>query len=62
MRHEHTTGTDRLLRDLEAAGRMQSDRPSAAERVEALVGAELAGILRATLVDATPPGFQHRAA
>ena len=62
MRHEHTTATDRLLRDLAAAGRMQSERPSAAERVEALLGAELTGLLRTTLVDATPPGVEHRAA
>jgi hypothetical protein len=63
MRHEHTTATDRLLHDLAAVGRMQNERPSAAERIEGLLGTELADILRTTLVDAsTPGGVQHRAA
>ena len=60
---DHTSATNRLLHDLAAVGRMQVERPSAAERVDALVGAELAGILRTTLVDATvPAGIEHRAA
>lgn len=64
MRHEHTTASNRLLRDLAAAGRMQLERPSAAERVEALLGAELTGVLRTTLVGASTPagGVQPRRA
>ena len=63
MRHEHTTATNRLLHDLAAVGRMQNESPSAGERVEALLGAELADVLRTTLTDAsTPGGIQHRAA
>lgn len=64
MRQENSA-TNRLLHDLAAVGRMQVERPSAAERVEALLGSELTGILRTTLVTAsTPPGGfrQHRAA
>ena len=56
MRHQEVTATDRLLHDLDAVGRMQTERPSAAERIEALLGAELAGVLRTTLMDASPAG------
>jgi hypothetical protein len=56
MRDHDIDAADRLLRDLAAVGRMQVDRPSAAERVEALLGSELTGILRTTLVDAAPTG------
>ncbi len=64
MRHGVTGGTDRLLHDLAAVGRMQQERLSAHERVEALLGSELAGILRSTLVGATTPagGLQPRRA
>lgn len=63
MRH-HDIATNRLLHDLAVVGRMQAERPSAAERVEALLGSELTGILRTTLVTASKPtgGVQHRAA
>jgi len=56
MRHADVNPTERLLRDLDTVGRMQSERPSAAARVEALVGAELAGVLRTMLVDTSPVG------
>jgi hypothetical protein len=64
MRHQDITATSRLLHDLAAVGRMQAERPSAAERVEALIGSELTGILRTTLVGTTPAGGlrHHRAA
>jgi hypothetical protein len=64
MRYDHTKATNRLLHDLAAVGRMQTERPSATERVEALLGAELAGVLRATLADTSTPtgGLQPRRA
>ena len=61
MRDADVNATKRLLHDLDTVGRMQSERPSAAERVEALLGAELAGVLRTTLVDTSAAaGFQPR--
>lgn len=56
MRHPNTAAETRLLHDLAVVGRMQAERPLAAERVEALLGAELAGVLRTTLVDMSPTG------
>lgn len=56
MRHEVSHGTGRLLHDLAAIGRMQSERPTAHERVEALLGSELTGVLRTSLVTAVPTG------
>ncbi len=47
---------ERLLADLAAAGRMQQDRPTAAERIESLLGADLAGVLRTALSEPTPAG------
>ena len=47
---------ERLLSDLDTVGRMQQDRPSAAERIEALLGADLAGVLRTALSETTPAG------
>jgi hypothetical protein len=55
MRPQNTRGTSRLVHDLAAVGRMQQERPSAHERIEALLGSELTGILRTTLVGATTP-------
>ena len=58
-------GSQRLLRDLVAVGEMQRERPSASERVELLLGAELAGVLRATLTGTPGPAQRlqhHRAA
>jgi hypothetical protein len=49
----HTRASRRLLRDLAVVGRMQQDQPTAAERVESLLGIELADILRTSLADAT---------
>ena len=46
MQKRSPLATDRLLSDLAAVGRMQQERPNAAERLEALLGAELAGVLR----------------
>jgi hypothetical protein len=63
MRHIDTHGTQRLLRDLAATGLMQQDRPSADERLESLLGAELTGVLRATLMGTPSPAQRlHRAA
>jgi hypothetical protein len=64
MPHQDITATNRLLHDLDAVGRMQTDRTPAAERVEALLGAELAGVLRASLATASTPtgGLQPRRA
>lgn len=64
MRPEHTNATNRLLHDLAAVGRMQAERPSAAERVEAVLGATLAGVLRASLTGDRGPahGLQPRRA
>jgi hypothetical protein len=56
MRDSNATAESRLLHDLAAVGRMQDERPSAAERVQALLGAELAGVLRSTLADTSPAG------
>jgi len=57
MRFEDSTTTSRLLHDLDALGRMQVERPSAAERVDAILGVELAGVLRTLL--AGEPGPAH---
>ena len=57
MRLEDSTATSRLLHDLDAFGRMQAERPSAAERVDAILGVELAGVLRTLL--AGEPGPAH---
>ncbi len=64
MRPGDTTAATRLLHDLATVGRMQEERPSAAERIEALLGSELTGILRTTLVGASDPvgGLQPRRA
>jgi hypothetical protein len=64
MRTRDIYGTQRLLRDLVAVGVMQQGRPPASERVESLLGAELAGVLRATLTGTPGPAqrLQHRAA
>jgi hypothetical protein len=51
MQKRSTLATDRLLSDLATVGRMQQERPTAAERIEALLGAELAGVLRTALRD-----------
>ena len=56
MRPGTSRGTNRLLHDLAATGRMQSDRPTAYERIEALLGSELTGVLRTSLVTAAPTG------
>jgi hypothetical protein len=57
-------GTGRLVRDLVCVGLMVDERPSAAERVEARLGRELAGIVRAAIVGPGPVhGLRsHRAA
>jgi hypothetical protein len=57
MRLKNSQATNRLLHDLAAMGRMQAERPSAAERVEALLGLELAGVLRTSIVG--EPGPAH---
>jgi hypothetical protein len=57
MRSEDTTSTARLLHDLDAVGRMQTERPTAAERVDDILGVELAGVLRTLL--AGEPGPAH---
>ena len=64
MHPQHTSATNRLLHDLAAVGRMQAERPSAAERVEAVLGFELAGVLRASLTGEPGParGLQPRRA
>ena len=49
-------GPHRLLRDLLCMGLMVEERPSAAERVEARLGRELAGIVRASVMG---PGPAH---
>jgi hypothetical protein len=56
MRPSIATPGSRLLHDLAVVGRMQAERPSAAERVEALLGAELTGVLRTTLAGTKPAG------
>jgi hypothetical protein len=48
--------TRRLLRDLVCAGRMADERPTAAERVEALLGHDLATVVRASIAG---PGPAH---
>jgi hypothetical protein len=58
MRQRDVYGSSRLLRDLSAAGVMQHDRPSASERLESLLGAELTGVLRTSLTGT--PGPAHR--
>ena len=58
MRQRSAYGTQRLLRDLVATGLMQQERPSASERLESILGAELTGTLRATLTGT--PGPAHR--
>ncbi len=57
-------GTGRLVRDLVCVGLMVEERPSAAERVEARLGRELAGVVRAAIVGPGPVhGIRsHRAA
>ena len=55
MRQRDVYGTNRLLRDVVAVGEMQRERPSADERLESLLGAELTGILRATLTGTPGP-------
>ncbi len=64
MRLGDTRGTSRLLHDLAVLGRMQRERPPAGERIEALLGSELAGILRTSLVSASgsADGLQPRRA
>ena len=64
MRHEDITTTTRLLHDLAAVGRMQTERTPAADRIEALLGSELTGILRASLASVSTPtgGLQPRRA
>ncbi len=57
MRFEDSTAASRLLHDLDALGRMQTERPSAADRVDAILGVELAGVLRTLL--AGEPGPAH---
>jgi hypothetical protein len=57
MSLEDITPADRLLHDLDAVGRMQAERPTAAERVDAILGVELAGVLRTLL--AGEPGPAH---
>jgi len=42
-------GSRRLLRDLLCVGFMVEDRPSSAERVEATLGREFAGVVRASV-------------
>jgi hypothetical protein len=56
MQKRSTAATDRLLFDLAAVGRMQQERPTAAERVEAILGTELAGVLHTALRDDATPG------
>lgn len=56
MRHGPSRGTDRLLQDLAVVGRMQHERLTAYARIEAMLGSELAGILRTSLVSAAPTG------
>jgi len=58
MRQRNAYGTQRLLRDLIATGLMQQERPSASERLESMLGAELTGVLRSTLTGT--PGPAHR--
>jgi hypothetical protein len=62
--HQHTDASKRLLHDLATVGRMQAERPSAAERVEAILGVELTGVLRTSLAGEPGParGFQPRRA
>lgn len=55
MRQMDFPGTERLLRDLVATGLMQQERPSADERLETLLGAELTGVLRASLMGTPGP-------
>jgi len=55
MRQRDVYGTNRLLRDLVAVGEMQRERQSADERLEALLGAELTGVLRTSLTDTPGP-------
>jgi hypothetical protein len=62
MRQKDTYGTQRLLRDLAATGLMLQERPSAAERLDALLGTELHGVLRATLTGTPSPAHQHHRA
>ncbi len=49
-------GTQRLLRDLVALGLVQETRPSAAARLQAKLGHDLAGVLRASLTGNPGPG------
>lgn len=55
MRQRNAYATNRLLRDLVAVGEMERERPSADERLEALLGAELTGVLRASLTGKPGP-------
>ena len=57
MRLKNSQATNRLLHDLAGVGWMQAERPSAAERVVAFLGLELAGVLRTSL--AGEPGPAH---
>jgi hypothetical protein len=47
-------GAGRLLRDLFCVGQMLEERPSAAERVEAILGPELAGVAHAAVMGPGP--------
>jgi hypothetical protein len=57
-------GTRGLLRDIVCVGLMVEDRPSAADRVDASIGRELAKVVRAAIVGPGPAhGIRsHRAA
>ena len=55
MRQRDVYATSRLLRDLNATGVMQQERLSAHERLESLIGAELTGVLRASLTGTPGP-------
>jgi hypothetical protein len=56
--------TRRLLRDLVCVGLMADERPSAAERVESLLGRDLTTVVRASITGPRPVhGLRtHRAA
>jgi len=65
MRQTNNQGTQRLLHDLAATGLMLRERPSTSERLDALLGVELHGVLRATLTGTPGPAQRlqhHRAA
>jgi hypothetical protein len=56
--------TRRLLRDLVCLGQMTDERPTASERVESLLGRDLAAVVRASIAGPAPVhGVRtHRAA